>query len=395
MGPRKQFIICLCWCLLWYGCREPFEVDVPSGSSLLVVSGMITDQPGPYVIKLSRSNKLNSFEFPAESGAMVRLESQSGASEILVEEEDGFYLSSVDGIQGQEGEQYRLIIQTKDEKTYESDWKLLKVSPPIDSVYFEYKEQERKNDLLQGLQTFVDTHDPNNSTEYYRYEWTETWAYNAALPAQFTYLGNDNRVSFPPKRHCWIDVSSTSISVTSSVQNATDIISRHPILFVTTETPRLRIGYNLTVRQYALDQQEYLFWKALKETVNESGTLFDRQPQSITGNIHRVDSDEPVLGYFSASTISQERLFLASKDLPPNTNVNTTLTQLCFDGQVFIEKSATSETEISNALDRGEVFLDWVVVPGAGIVGYIFTTPICSDCTVQGGATEKPEYWPQ
>jgi len=394
MVRATQLLLCCIWLIFLDGCREPFDVEVPAGSSLLVVSGMITDQPGPYVIKISRSTGLKSFEFPAESAAVVTLESQSGDSEILKEEEAGYYMTEDGGIQGQIGEQYRLTIVTKDEIAYESDWKLLKESPAIDSVYFEYKEQDIQDGVLQGLQTFVDTHDPNSKTEYYRFEWTETWAYNADLPAQFIYLGNDNRFSFPPKNHCWIDQPSTSISIASSLQNATDIISRHPILFVTTETPRLRVGYSLLVKQYALDQEEYLFWKTLKETANESGTLFDKQPQSITGNLHRVNSDEPVLGYFSASTIAEKRLFVQRSDLPEGIVVDATLSQLCFDGQVFIEKSATSEGEISKALDRGEIFYDWVVVPGIGITGYIFTTPICGDCTVQGGGTEKPEYWP-
>jgi hypothetical protein len=355
---------------------------------------MITDQPGPYVINMSRSAPLGSLEFQVESGATVTLESRSGFSEVLTEEEEGAYSTSVDGIQGQVGEQYRIIIQTRDEKVYESDWKLLKESPAIDSVYFEYMEQETEEGLLQGLQTFVDTHDPNNGTEYYRYEWTETWEIHADLPAMFLYLGNDNRTAIPAKEFCWNEQRSTSISVASSARNSIDIISRHPILYVTTETTRLRFRYSLLVKQYALDQQEYLFWNSLKETSTESGTLFDKQPQPITGNIHRVGSDEPVLGYFSASSVSENRIFLIRKDLPEGTAVDATLSQRCFDEQVYIEKSATSEAEIEELLQKGMVFFDWIVTPGMGIVGYIFTTPICSDCTVQGGTIEKPEYWP-
>ena len=56
---------------------------------MLVVSGMITDQPGPYVINMSRSAPLGSLEFQVESGATVTLESGSGFSEVLTEEEEG------------------------------------------------------------------------------------------------------------------------------------------------------------------------------------------------------------------------------------------------------------------------------------------------------------------
>ena len=369
-------------------------VEVPGGSSLLVVSGLITNEPGPYTVRLSRSSQLQSTDFPAETGAAVVLESRSGETEVLVEEEDGTYRTSANGIQGQVGEEYRLRIQTAEERSYQSDWQLLKLSPPIDSLYFKYEEQETEDGTLQGLQTYLDTQQPENKTGYFRYEWIETWEYNAALPAQFTYLGNDNRVTFPPNRRCWVDVPSTAISIATSSRNVNGIVTRHPISYVSTETPRLRIGYSLLVKQYALDQQEYLFWQGIQETALSAGTLFDKQPQSVVGNLHRVDSDEPVLGYFSASTISEKRIFMVRADLPENTHVDQTLSDLCFDEIIYVEKSPTSEEEIFALLNRGLLFLDWVTVPGQGVVGYFFTTPICGDCTVQGGVLTKPDYWP-
>lgn len=392
LNLRYRLLLILCLSLI--GCREPFEVVAPFGNSLLVVNGLITDQPGPYTIQLSRSRQLNGSEFPAESGATVTIESKSGASEVLVEETAGYYMSSIQGIQGQIGEEYRLIIETRDGKAYQSEWKLLKRSPPIDSLYYVYGEKVTENGPLIGLQTYVDTHDPENQAQYYRYEWTETWIYNAALAARWTYLGNDTRELFPQKRTCWQEEVSTTISLASSVQNQSDIISGHPILFVSTATPRLLHGYSLLVKQYALDREEYLFWELLKETLEETGTLFDKQPTPITGNIFSVGSNEPVLGYFSASTVSEQRIFLkGDQDLPKNTPIDVTLTKQCYDGRVYINKSITSERDIRLALERGLIFYDWVI-EGGEIIQYIFTTPICSDCTVQGGTLEKPDYWP-
>lgn len=380
--------------VLLQNCREPFEVEVPVGNSLLVVNGMITDQPGPYMVKLSRSSPLGSFDFPAETGAAVTIESASGNIEALEEALDGYYFTSEDGIRGEIGEQYRVSIQTKNEETYQSDWKLLKQSPPIDSVYFTFKEEQTEEGLLQGIQTYVDTHDPTNKTEYYRYQWTETWKYTVPYSPQFEYLGNDNTSPIEKKETCWKDQPSTSINVVSSTQNVRDIISRHPILFVTTKTARLRLRYSILVKQFALDQEEYNFWKGLKETVNESGTLFDKQPQSITGNIHRLNSEEPVLGYFSASTVSTKRIFLAKSDLPEGTPVDVSLFDDCSVDTFIIEKSSTSDIEVFKAIDRGLVFSDFYR-EFVNISGYIITTVPCSDCTYHGGTLEKPNYWPE
>ncbi len=375
-------------------CREPFDVEVPAGTSLLVVNAMITDQPGPYMVKLSRSSQLESLDFPAETGAVVTVESASGSIETLEEALDGYYLTSEDGIRGVVGEQYRLTIQTRNEETYQSDWKLLKQSPPIDSVYFSYKEAQTEEALLQGIQTYVDTHDPSNKTEYYRYTWTETWHYTVPYSPQYEYLGSDNQRLIEKKETCWMNVPSTSINIASSTQNGRDIISRQPILFVTTQTPRLRIHYSLLVNQYALDQEEYFFWKGLKETVNQSGTLFDKQPQSVTGNIHRLNSDEPVLGYFSASTISTKRIFITRSDLPEDTKVDASLLNDCIIDTYIIDKSSTSDMEVFKELDKGFVFYDFFRA-FVNITGYIITTVPCSDCTYHGGTLEKPDYWPE
>ncbi len=393
MTIRNLAILTISLLLPVLGCREPFEVEVPSGNSLLVVDGMITDQPGPYMIKLSRSSPLGNTDFPAESGAIVTIETASGQSEILEESMDGYYFTSENGLQGEIGEQYQLTIQTRDEATYQSDWKLLKRSPPMDSVYFTYMEQDSREGLLQGMQTFVDTQDPTNETRYYRYEWTESWQYRVPYATPFEYLGNDNVRIIEEKETCWIEVPSTSINIASSIQNDQDIVSQHPILYVTTKTPRLRIRYSLLVNQYALDEEEYFFWKNLKETVDESGTLFDRQPQSITGNLHRVNSPEPVLGYFSASSVASKRIFIdRSTDVPEEVVVDATLITLCTSDTYVIDKSATSDAEVFEAIQRGLVFHDfWRDF--VNITGYIITTVPCSDCTYHGGTTEKPGYW--
>ena len=394
-ASRNILILIMLLTLFSQGCREPFNVEVPSGNSLLVVDAMITDQPGPYMVKLSRSSALNSTDFPAESGAVVTLESTSGEEEVLEEAMDGYYFTSENGIKGIIGEQYRLSIQTGDQVTYQSDWELLKRTPAIDSVYFIYQEQDSRDGLLQGMQTFVDTHDPANDTRYYRYEWVESWQYRVPYSTPFEYLGNDNVKLIEEKETCWIEEPSSSINVTTTIQNQTDKVSRHPILFVTTQTPRLRIRYSLLLKQYALDEDEYFFWKNLKETVNEGGTLFDRQPQSITGNLHRIDSSEPVLGYFSASAISTERIFIDRRlHIPENVRVDASLLTQCMSDTFVVDKfgNPDPDAEVFGLINRGLVFHDfWRDF--VAITGYIITTVPCSDCTYHGGTTEKPNYW--
>ena len=41
--------------LICNSCISPFDVDVDEGAKILVVNGMITDEPGPYTVKLNKT----------------------------------------------------------------------------------------------------------------------------------------------------------------------------------------------------------------------------------------------------------------------------------------------------------------------------------------------------
>lgn len=388
---RTGYILLGVICGLWFftACIEPLDIEIEDSGQFLVVEGMITDEDRDYQISLVWSNLTDATEFAPVTGATVSLETSGGQILSLNESVPGIFETS--GIRGQVGESYQLHITLNDGREYESDPVLLKRVPEIDSVYARFESRATAEGEIEGMQILLDTNDPENSTRFYRWTWDETWRYSVPFPAYFEYLGQLNTRPKNANQTCWQSNISTSISVGSSLQNTTDIIAEQALTFVSAADHRLQSRYSLLVKQYALDELEFLFWNSLKESATGAGTLFDRQPASIVGNVRNIaDSGEPVLGYFSASAVSTKRIYVNRSEV------------FAFADQQYIDDCfATIDTiplepgydnEVFDAIDKGLVFYDYYREVVA-ISGFLMVTEGCSDCTVRGGTTEKPDFW--
>ncbi|MDN5200295.1 DUF4249 domain-containing protein [Fulvivirgaceae bacterium BMA10] len=391
---KKAFILAHFFfiCLLC-GCVEPFDSEIPGGSNFLTIDALITDEPGPYLVELSRSGSLSGDGFEPVSNAVVSIEEENGITEQLTEESEGKYFTSKTGIIGKAGKRYRLRVSLSDGEVYESSWSLLKRAPPIDRVYWNY-EQKEDNDgnILEGAQLFVDAHDPENNTKFYKYEWIETWTYIVPFATALEFLENFDIVPREKNQICWIDTLSSAINIVSSLKNSEDVVIEHPLNFVSTETGRLRLRYSILVKQLALSEEEYFFWKSLKETNNELGNLFDKQPQSIQSNIRNISNpDQRVLGYFSASGVSTKRIFIDNKDLPERVIVKSFVDDCELIEIPFTQPFDIAQKEVLSKIRNGYLFYDF-----AGLLsptGFYVTKDICADCTIKGGRVVKPEFW--
>ncbi|MEM6345306.1 MAG: DUF4249 domain-containing protein [Bacteroidota bacterium] len=377
-------------------CIEPFEVDIPAGERFLVVEGFITDQAEAYTVKLSYSSPVSAEGFEVVSNASVSVERQSGASFDFTETTQGTFQSDPLNFQAQIGESYRLLIEINGQ-SYASSFVPLKASPPIGELRWQFDQRVTAEGPLAGIQIFVDTEDPEANSRYYRYQWVETWKYGIALPANYIYIGNDQSQTIQAFPTCYATEISQGINIASSTQNEGDRLVGHPLTYVTTQTNRLDKRYSILVKQYVMEEEEFLFWKTIKESTENVGSLFDRQPQSRLGNLQNInDPTEPVLGYFSASAVSEKRLYVNRSELPPTTRVNNGFREcfLTLDTLSLLEAGVTPEDRdatVFGKINNGQVFYDFRDRPF--ITGYIFTTKDCSDCRALGGSEIKPDFW--
>lgn len=304
MNLKKYFII-LSFILASAGCITQFIPETEETQSLLVVEGLITDQPGINTVKLSRSQPIGSYAKPEPvTGCKVRIEDDDNNIYILHESEPGTYLTDPAIFQGIIGRKYTLDIEARNASGKLSSYRSLpmemKPVPPIDSVYYEKQIINSNDDYgapYEGCQVYLNTIDPEGLCKYYRWDFNETWEFR--LPYDV-----DNQT-------CWASDHSGAINIKSTSALTEDKIYRHPINFITNETDRLNIKYSMLINQYSISENEFGYWKRLQNISDDVGGLYDMIPASITGNVYCTDDpNETVLGYFSVSAKSLKRIMI-------------------------------------------------------------------------------------
>lgn len=282
-------------------CITPYDPDLRNDNPKLVVEGLITDEPGPYVVKLTLSAAYNNDEsifgrYP--EGARVFISDDMGQEEELEYTRAGVYVTSETGIRGQAGRSYVLRILLSDGRTYESRPELLTQVPPIDSLYSEYERFDEG--FLRGeFSVFIDTSDPADETNFYKWDYTH-YEYKEFCQEV---LNRDGSVfSVPCCGDCWAKSSCSScFNLSNDVLVDGRKIARNLILKIPYDS---RDPYFVLIRQFSLTQEAYDFWKVANQVVNNSGGVFDKPPVPVKGNIYNVqDPEEQVLGYFGASSV--------------------------------------------------------------------------------------------
>ena len=181
---------------------------------------------------------------------------------------------------------------------------------------------------------------------------------------------------------CWKYNNSSNILVSSSKSLEKDLISAFPVQYVSGATDRLGVKYNILVKQYALNEESYNYWKD-HEKINENlGTLYDPQPYVIKGNIYNPeDENEIVLGFFDASSVQGKRIFIKKGEYPFFNTLNN---------YAHCTDTIVGYGQIRSLLGEG-----FMLVGGfSGTTGtrYLMSYESCVDCTLFGSNVE-PDFW--
>ena len=232
--------------ILSVACKDKYIPNIPRPvNGNLVVEGFINLGTGPTIIQLSRVNGLDSTQILFETGAFVEVQSESSGYFPLTEQGLGRY--AINQIAFYPNQRYRLHIVTSNGRDYLSDYSLVNITPPIDSVNWSSDGNQ--------VSIFVSTHDNQNLTKYYQWQFEETWQYNAFYQSQLLY--KDSMVIIRPDSlqifSCWRSDFSQTISIASTSNLTQDLITRFPLTSVSIlTTDKFVVRYSILVKQYAL-----------------------------------------------------------------------------------------------------------------------------------------------
>lgn len=360
------------------GCKEIYKPDIISSSNnFLVVEGVLNAGNGPTDIRLTRSFKLDdSARLRGELNAVVVVEGRDNSVRPLPGTGNGFYSSAALNLTI--GQEYRVRIKTTDGKEYLSDFVVAKQTPPIDSLGW------RRDD--NGLEIYVNTHDPSNNTRYYRWDFDETWEIRSYYDSEYKYVNGvvSERTRNESVYACWKYGFSNKILIGSSASLGTDNIYRAPLATFFTGDEKLDVRYSILARQYALDKRGYEFYELMRKNTESLGSIFDAQPSEQRGNFHcESNPGELVIGYLSAVTVEEKRMFIARVEIP-----FWNYYQDCPEIIVLNHKDS-----IQDAYDGGGSIYSAVFTPSNTISHYKFSRKRCVECPARGGSLVKPAYW--
>ena len=359
-------------------CKEKYDIKVSSVSqSSLVVDGNLNISGGSTAIHLSRTVPIrDTVKLNTEPAAVVNVEGKDNTLAVLTETTSGTYIGNLNLAIGNE---YRLRIKTKDGKLYLSDYVIAKQNPPIDSISW-----IRTKD---GVTIYANTHDPQNNTWYYRWNYEETYEFHSHYASGWKYVEATNevvpRLASEFVYICWRTNISNDILLGSSAKLNSDIISEFPIMFIPNNSEKLSVRYSIFVKQYSLSKEAFEYLQLMKKNTESIGSIFGVLPTEINGNIHCIsDPSEQVIGYLTASPEREQRIFIDRNDLP---------------GWFYLMEC--QQQLIPNNPDSLRLAFPMLIPIDAIFAGtpkpqaYYASDPDCVDCTHRGGTTSKPSFW--
>jgi hypothetical protein len=387
-------ILCTVTASFMMGCTKPYNPKViASANNYLVVEGTINTGSDSTIIKLSRTVNVNAATTtnPVADATVVIQDDQNG-SYSLQSLNNGYYTSPILNLGNTH--KYRLSITTSDGKIYLSDYVSSIASPPIDSIGFSVVSNKQQG---AGVQIYLNTHDPNNSTHYYFWNYTETWQFHADYESLYVSDGTQINGRTPAQYiySCYGNSISNNILLGSSAKLSQDVIYQAPISFIPSTSEKIEQRYSINIKQSALSADAYNYFQILKQNTEELGSIFDAQPAQLTGNIHcTTDATLPVIGYISAGSIQQKRIYIDVTQLP-DTWKPTYPYNCSVDTDYFVNpKTGVKEVQLYLIpLPNSNIPINlFYVKGGSSPAGYVYSDITCVDCTVRGTLT-KPSFW--
>lgn len=389
--------------LVFSSCIDEIAGVVDGYEDLLVIEGQITNEDVAYTVLITRTSEDVNSEGKPVVGAVVSVEDSKGSKYNFVEKGRGEYVSDDDAFRGEINEQYRLNIEIKGGDTYQSSWCILHEPGDIDSIYFEsyeyYSQSRMKN--MRGISFYANGQGCGDDDVFLRWKCFHDWKFMVQSPTYHELFRNapDSVVVTPfQNKFCFKSSISNSINIHSFQNTDETTYNKHYLTSMNpTEMDAFSIRHSLLVKQYSMSSDEYNFWRNIKETTQETGDIFGKQPYPVVSNIKNLTNPEKrAVGFFKVSGVSEKRIYVDRADISFLKIPVLTYTYSC-----PIDTFLIDSVEFDNVY---EVYDYYVNGMGLGLVdlytnlytneilGIRVTEPKCNDCTISG-SPNVPSYW--
>ncbi len=330
--------------LILDGCIDPFNIQLNGNQQILMVEGMITDQPGPYTVKLFKTLALDDQLDKTNwvQGARVVIFDDQGTEETLSEVSPGNYQTT--SIKGAVGKSYYIHITTAEGQQYQSNPEKLVAVGNITSLQYQFEQREFGNDInfsntSNGFNILVDADILPEQNGLVRWRWTGTFEIRTypelrtlAIatrmgiviipdPAPCSgYVGSRSGITQLSRCtccYCWVTQFNNAPLLSDKKFINNNRVSQFRVDFIQANRRYLFDKYYIEVQQMSVSQAVYDFWKKVVAQEGQGSDLFQTPPPATTGNIQAVSPGAmPVAGIFAASAIKTQSLFIDQSAVP-------------------------------------------------------------------------------
>lgn len=327
-------LLLTCW-----ACVDRINFDVGTSETFpIVIDGYISDEPGPYTIKISKSFDIESKQSikTAISVRRLVLADDLGNSEQLTEVTNGEYQTSPTGMQGKIGRTYTLEVELLDGRIFRSKPDPLLPGGSVDDVFAQYVEKKNNDGASEygfnvlfnssaGAQTnyyflwkFVGTFQVETNPELYTVRCGESRC-PAPLPCS-SYVLSDNGLEYVKPCECctcWAKVFNPEpiVSDNQVVQDGRFLNVQATYLPITQWIFQYKV--HAEVQQLSLSPQAFAFWKAIRDQKRATGSLFAPQSGKIPSNFTQVNGSlGSIEGLFYATSIKRRSIYITPNDVP-------------------------------------------------------------------------------
>jgi hypothetical protein len=345
---RLKLIHILCFLFLVFdSCIEPFAVTLPDNRGYVVIDGLITDQPGPYTVRLFRPNSLNDQLTTVNriKGASLIIHDDLNNSVTLTEQASGSYETD-SNFRGVPGRTYTLQVSISTEERYESlPQKLLPVGE-IEHVYHEFVQVEDSTtanvakEPKNGFTIFLDGNLAPEQNKFAR--WRTTGTYQILAFPSDRYVPDPESPSIPPPLiwepppcsgiapkpfvhllgpctccDCWISVYDTKPILSDAKFLNDDHVTGLELAFVPARKDYFTYKYHFTVEQMSITPEAYQFWLNIKKQEGTGNDLFQTPAGRALSNVRTVgDTQTPIIGLFGVSSVRSYSFYIDRSEVP-------------------------------------------------------------------------------
>ena len=401
---KQNIITVVVFNMFLMSCVEPIKLETQTYEEALVIECTLTDQVKQQLVKLSLVSLLENNESISLTDAQVLVEDSQGAQYTFSEHDDGSYLSDNE-FEAVPNVEYKLFITTSKGKEYESRGEFLTPKVPIDRLYGKLETIHN----IKGVQVYVDCDNVNESANFFRYEFEET--YKILTPyeithdlmltdittGEFTTSYTINIVPLEEDIHvCYSSAKQTKIIQTNISGSAENNINQSPIRFIEETESIIRDRYSILVNQYTQTYDSYNFYRILSKLGNIGNVLEENQTGFVKGNVYsKNDEKETVVGFFDVSSVSSKRIYFNYKDFDLT---KPKYPYTCYEDILDYMDNTEMDQDRNDRIYLYEIFhlnkppWSFSHVEADPNPKYVIISPECGDCTAFS-STLKPEFW--